>query len=119
LLRFFSIIINTSVLAKSIVRYNQYLAYYTIIYQILIDKTTEGTISIKFGIGTAFSISSIEIASLIKKAKFHIVLADTPFLFSIADIDRLKTYLDNTCNILVTPQGEIVVIYQFGYPFLL
>jgi hypothetical protein len=110
LLRFFGIIIDTSVSTKSTIGYNQYLAYYTIIHQIPINKTTKNTISIKFSIGTTFSISSIEITSQIRKTKFYIVLADTLFLLSIANIDRLKTYLDNTRNILVTPQEEIAVI---------
>jgi hypothetical protein len=109
-LRFFGIMIDTSVSAKSTIGYNQYLVYCTIIYQILIDKTTESTISIKFSIGTISSIGSIEIISLIKKTKFYIILANIFFLLLIADIDRLKTYLNNTYNILVTPQGEVVVV---------
>jgi hypothetical protein len=111
LLRFFSIIIDTGILVKSIIRYNQYLVYYTIIYQILTDKIIENTINIKFNIGIISFINSIEITSLIKKTKFYIILADIFFLFSIANINKLKTYLDNTYNILVIPQKEIIVIY--------
>ena len=117
--RFFGIMIDTGAAVKSTVGYDQYLAYCTIIHKLPIDKTTEGTVNIKFGIGTASSIGSIEVASPIGKAEFHIILADTPFLLSIADMDRLKTYLDNTRNMLVTPQGEVAVVRQFGHPFLL
>jgi hypothetical protein len=117
--RFFGIMIDTGASRKSTVGYDQYLAYCTIIHQIPIDKTTESAVTVKFGIGTTSSIGSIEVASPIGKAEFHIVLADTPFLLSIADMDRLKTYLDNTRNVLVTPQGEVAVVRQFGHPFLL
>jgi hypothetical protein len=81
--------IDTGAAVKSTVGYDQYLAYCTIIYRLPIDKTTEGTVNIKFGIGTASSIGSIEVASPIGKAEFYIILTDTPFLLSIADIDRL------------------------------
>src|ERR1019366_393464 len=117
--RFFGIMIDTGAAVKSTVGYDQYLAYYTIIHRLPIDKTTKGTVNIKFDIGTTSSIGSIEVASPIGKAEFHIILADTPFLLSIADMDRLKTYLDNTRNMLVTPQGEVAVVRQFGHPFLL
>jgi hypothetical protein len=77
-----------------------------IIYQIPIDKTTESIINIKFSIETISFIGFIEVASLTRKTKFYIVLTNISFLFSIANINRLKTYLNNTRNILVTPQNN-------------
>jgi hypothetical protein len=70
----------------------------------------ENIINIKFSIKTIFSIGFIEVVFLIRKTKFYIILANIAFLFSIANINKLKTYLDNTRNILVTPQEKIVVI---------
>ena len=109
-LRFFNIIINTDASVKSTVEYDQYLTYSIIIHQILINKTTEGAVNIKFSIETTSSVSSIRITTLIRKAEFYIVLTDTLFLLSITDMDRLNTYLDNTHNILVTPQREVTVV---------
>ena len=55
----------------------------------------------------------------IGQVEFHIVKADTPFLLSLADIDRLKVYLNNLANILVTLNRDILVVRQFSYSFLL
>jgi hypothetical protein len=117
--RFFNIIIDTGALVKSTVGYDQYLAYSAIIHQISINKTTESAVNIKFDIGTTSSVGSIRVTTSIGKAEFYIVLADTLFLLSIADMDRLNTYLNNTRNILVTPQGEVAVVQQFSHSFLL
>ena len=41
---------------------------------------------------------------------FYIIYIDTPFLLSLANIDRLKVYLNNIKNILVILEKEVLVI---------
>ncbi len=75
---------------------------------------------IQFGIGSATSIGSIAVYTPVSTVKFHIVNASTPFLLSLADIDRLKIYLNNITNTLVTANGRSVpIVRRFGHSFLL
>ena len=45
--------------------------------------------------------------------------ADTPFLLSLGDIDKLGIYLNNLTNVLVTLGGDVPVVRRFGHSFLL
>ena len=56
---------------------------------------------------------------LIGRVEFHVVKADTSFLLSLADIDRLRVYLNNVENILVGDNHVTPVVRRFGHPFLL
>ena len=94
--------INTGASQRSIVGYDQYLAYITAITDVLIDKTSEGDINIKFGIRSTSSIGSVYVRSLVSTVEFHIIDVDTPFLLSLTDIDRLQIQFLNLKNVLQT-----------------
>jgi hypothetical protein len=47
------------------------------------------------------------------------MLANTPFLLSLGDIDTLGIYFNNLTNILITPRGDVLVVRRFGHSFLL
>jgi hypothetical protein len=81
--------IDTGASQRSTVGYDQYLAYTTTIADAPIDKTTKGDVNIKFGIGSISSIGSIVIHSPVGTVEFYIIQADTLFLLSLVDIDRL------------------------------
>jgi hypothetical protein len=53
--------------------------------------------------------------------EFHVIKADTPFLLSLADMNRLKVYFNNIENILfmITKNRNLPVIRRFGHGFLL
>ena len=75
---------------------------------------------IQFGISIVTSTSSVAINTPVGTIEFHVVNVSTLFLLSLVDIDRLKIYLNNVTNILVTADGEKVpIIRRFGHPFLL
>jgi thymidylate synthase len=116
--RFYGIMIDTGASERSTVGYDQYLAY-TTIADAPMDKTSEGEVKIKFGIGSTSSIGSVHMNSPIGTIEFHIVQADTPFLLSLADMDRLQVQLNNLKNVLITTQGDVPVVRQFGHVFLL
>lgn len=64
-------------------------------------------------------MGSITIETPIGKVESHIVQADTPFLLCLSDMNRLKAYLNNVDNTLVTKNDAIPIIRRFGHPFLL
>ena len=45
--------------------------------------------------------------------------ADTPFLLSLGDINKLGIYFNNLTNILVTLGGNVLVVQRFDHSFLL
>jgi hypothetical protein len=47
------------------------------------------------------------------------MLAKTPFLLSLADIDKLGVYFNNLTNRIITPTGEALIVRRFGHSFLL
>ena len=116
--QFYGIMIDTGASTRSTAGYDQYLAY-TTVANVPIDTSSKGEVKIKFGIGSTSSIGSVYVDSPIGTVEFHIVQADTPFLLSLADMDRLQVQLNNLKNVLVTTQGDIPVVRQFGHLFLL
>jgi len=63
-----------------------------------LDRFTEGSIKVKFGISISSSLGSAIIDTLIRLIRFHIMPSKTPFLLSLADIDELKVYFNNLRN---------------------
>jgi hypothetical protein len=51
--------------------------------------------------------------------EFYIVNANTPFLLSLANMDRLHVYVNNLTDHLITPSGPVSVVQWFGHLFLL
>jgi hypothetical protein len=48
------------------------------------------------------------------------MLVKTPFLLSLANIDKLRVYFNNLTNYVVTPtRRHVLVVRRFGYYFLL
>ncbi len=123
--KFYGVMIDSGASAKSTAGYGQYLAFkkHKIDPSIDLDVTKAGAVNIQFGIGSARSIGSLTIDTPFGVVEFHVVKADTPFLLSLADMDRLKVYFNNVKNILVmTAQPEkppLPVIRRFGHGFLL
>jgi hypothetical protein len=53
--------------------------------------------------------------------KFHVIKTDISFLLSLADMNRLKVYLNNVENILImiTQNRKLSIIWRFDHEFLL
>ncbi len=65
-------------------------------------------------------ISSVAVDTPVGTIEFYVVNTSTLFLLSLADIDRLKIYLNNVTNMLVTANSEKVPIVRcFRHLFLL
>ena len=116
---FRGVMIDTGASRRSTAGHGQFASLQQIDPKLSIDHSTKGLVTIQFGIGSTSSIGSAFVMTPVGQVEFHIVEADTPFLLSLADMDRLKIYLNNLSNVLVTPSGDVPVVRQFGHPFLL
>jgi hypothetical protein len=117
--QFYGVMIDIGASKRSIAGYSQFQALQRTNKSIKLDETTKGIVTMQFGIGTTSSIGSTIVTTPIGQVQFHIVYANTPFLLSLVDIDRLGVYFNNLTNTLVTPQGDIPVVRRFGHSFLL
>jgi hypothetical protein len=93
--RFYGIVIDTGAAKYSTARFDQFQALQQTDNSIKLDRTTEGRIKVKFGIGTSSSLGSADIETPIRRIRFYIMPSKTPFLLSLADIDGLKVYFNN------------------------
>jgi hypothetical protein len=96
---FYDIMIDSKASIRSIVDYEQYLAFIKNI-SIDLDHTKTETVNVQFGIESILSLKSITIDTSIKLVEFHVIKTDTSFLLSLADMNRLKVYFNNVKNIL-------------------
>ena len=110
--------IDTGAAIRPSIGYGQFQALQSIDESVLLDKSTQ-EVNVKFSISLSSSLGSTLVNTPIGQVRFHIFNTDTPFLLSLADIDKLKVYFDNLRNILVSPQGDVLVVRRFGHPFLL
>lgn len=103
--RFFGVMLDTGASVVSTAGLGQYEAFVDLFGQesAQLDTSTAGSFMACFGIGSAPSIGSARITTPMGTAEFHIVDADTPFLLSIVDMDRLGIVLVNPTDQIVKP----------------
>src|SRR5438045_3800357 len=89
------------------------------IRDIKLNKTRAGQAKIHFGIGVTTSIGTADVDTPLGTITFHVVPANTPFLFCLYDMDNLKVKFDNLENVLVQGNKKIPVIRKYGHPFML
>jgi hypothetical protein len=112
--------IDISTSKKSIADYGQYLAYKNITADNTdIDTTQIGAVNVQFGIGSAVSIGSVIVKTLISLIDFYVVKADTSFLLCLTDIDKLRVYYNNVTDALIGPVLTLLITRRFGHPFLI
>jgi hypothetical protein len=63
-----------------------------------------GTVGINTSFGTVY---------------FEVVLANTPFLFCLNDMDKHNIYFNNIHNVLVHRDKEYLIVWKWGHPWLL
>ncbi|KAM4061611.1 reverse transcriptase (RNA-dependent DNA polymerase) [Hirsutella rhossiliensis] len=118
-LRFQGIIIDTGAAKVSTAGYDQCIALQREDPAITLDKTTAGQASIKFGNGEAIlSLGSIALKTPLGRITFHILKTPTPFLLSLADMDRLGIYFNNLTDTIVG-RTTLPVIRKWGHPWFL
>ena len=48
--------------------------------------------------------------TLIGQVEFYIIIAKTPFLLSLANINKLRVYFNNLSNVIITLKGDVLVV---------
>jgi hypothetical protein len=117
---FYEIMIDSEASVRSTADYEQYLAFIKNI-PIDLNRTKTEAVNVQFEIESTFSLGSITIDTSMRLVKFHVIKTDTPFLLSLADMNRLKVYFNNIENTLfmTTKNRGLPVIRRFGHGFLL
>ncbi len=117
---FYDIMINSDASIRSIVDYEQYLAFIKNI-SIDLNRTKTDIVIVQFEIEPIASIESLTIDISFGIMKFHVIKIDTFFLLSLADMNRLKVYFNNVENILfmIIKNKNLSVIRRFDHDFLL
>jgi hypothetical protein len=117
---FYDIMIDSNASIRSIVDYEQYLAFIKNI-SIDLDRIKTEIVNVQFEIESTASIESLTIDISFGIMKFHVIKIDTFFLLSLADMNRLKVYFNNVENILfmIIKNKNLSVIRRFDHDFLL
>jgi hypothetical protein len=117
---FYDIMIDSKASVRSIVDYEQYLAFIKNIF-IDLDHTKTEAVNVQFEIESIFSLESIIIDISIELMKFHVIKTNTSFLLSLADMNCLKVYFNNVENTLfmITKNRDLSMIRRFDHDFLL
>jgi hypothetical protein len=116
---FYGVVIDTGASKYSTAGLGQFQALQRTNGDVKLDETTKGRVTVQFGIGSTSSIGSTKVITPIGEVEFHVMLAKTPFLLSLADMDKLGVYFNNLTDRIVTPTGEVPVVRRFGHSFLL
>ncbi len=105
--KFYDIMIDTGASKRSTAGYGQFLAYKKKIKPVQVDKSKAGAVNVQFGIGVTSSIEYLLLDNPIGIVEFHVVEADTPFLLSLEDIDKLNVYFNNLENLLIASTKSV------------
>jgi hypothetical protein len=116
---FYGIVIDTGASKYSTAGFGQFQALRRTDDNVKLNETTKGQVTVQFGIGSTSSIGSTIVETPIGQVEFHIIMAKTPFLLSLADMDKLGVYFNNLSNVMVTPNSDVPVVRRFGHSFLL
>ena len=75
--------------------------------------------TIRFGKGTDTLKGTISVPTPVGPITFHVVPANTPFLWCIQDMDRMKVRLDNLENVLIQGDKRVPIVRKWGHPWML
>jgi hypothetical protein len=127
--KFYEIMIDSNASTKSTAEYEQYLAFNKINLTIDLNLFRAETVNVQFEIELVSSIESLTIDISFEIMNFHVIKADTSFLLSLADMNRLKVYFNNVINSLIQmikisnkilrKKRSYSVIRRFDHEFLL
>jgi hypothetical protein len=120
---FYDIMIDSDASTRSTAEYGQYLTFKkgNTDPSADLNPTKADAVNVQFGIGSTPSVESLTIDTPFGLVEFHVIKADTSFLLSLANMNRLKVYFNNIENTLfmTTKNRGLPVIRRFGHDFLL
>lgn len=114
------LLIDIGAARRSTVGFKQYQAFQELFGNAL-DTTDKYKVDIRFGIGTTTTIGAIHVETPMGAVDFYVAHADTPFLLSLADMDRLQIYYNSVKDVIISSiMGENwPVIRAYGHAWLL
>ena len=115
---FHKIIINTRAAFIFITGYGQLLALKKT-QNVKLDVNTANGQQFKFGIRSTAFKGTVQVNTSLRILAFHVVKADTPFLLSLHDLDKIGVYFNNLTNQLVQGQTTWPVIRKYSHLFLI
>jgi hypothetical protein len=117
---FYDIMTDSKASVRSIVDYEQYLAFIKNI-SIDLNRIKTDAVNVQFEIESTSSVESLTIDISLRLMKFHVIKTDTLFLLNIADMNRFKIYFNNIENILfmIIKNRDLSIIKRFDHDFLL
>ncbi|KAH9436125.1 hypothetical protein MCOR02_012541 [Pyricularia oryzae] len=80
---------------------------------------TPGSTEVRFGGGKAEqAIGTMTMENALGTITYHVLNAQTPFLFCLHDADKLEAYFNNVENVIVRKDGtRVPVVRKWGHPF--
>jgi hypothetical protein len=94
---FHGIVINTGAAFMSTIGYGQFLALKKT-QNVKLDADTANRQRFKFGIRLTAFKSIVQVNTSLGILVFHVVEADTPFLLSLYNLDKIGVYFNNLTN---------------------
>jgi hypothetical protein len=64
-------------------------------------------------------IGMVGINTLFGMVYFQVVLVNTLFLFYLNDMNKHRVYFNNVYDVLIHSNNKYLVVYKWGYPWLL
>jgi hypothetical protein len=94
---FHGIIINTKAAFISTTGYSQFLALKET-QNVKLNANTANKQRFKFGIESTASKGTVQVNTPLEILAFHVIEADTPFLLSLHDLNKIRVYFNNLTN---------------------
>lgn len=114
---FQGILPDTGAANLSTAGYRQFLALQKILPEVKLEPSAGHEVT--FGIGSAMTKGVVNLSTPIGVITFHVVDNDIPFLWCLADMDRMNCYIDNLRNVIVQGRKTVAIVRKFGHPFML
>ena len=85
--------------------------------RVVLNTKEAGVHRVKFGDNPDLvSLGTATVKTPFGSIDFHVMPANTPFLFCIKDMDRLRVFLNNVRNVLVHGGVDYPIVRKWGHP---
>ena len=115
--KFWGIMPDTGAAGISTIGQAQFEALHKLFPELVVQPATGQ--SVKFGKGSATASGYVIFPTILGDIKFFIVPSDTPALWCIQDMDRMKVQYNNLDNTLIQGTRRIPIVREFGHPWWL
>jgi hypothetical protein len=115
---FHRIVINTGAVFIFTIGYGQFLALKKT-QNVKLDADTANKQRFKFNIRLTAFKNTVQMNTSLKILAFHVIKADTSFLLSLHNLDKIGVYFNNLTNQLVQGQTTWPVIRKYGHSFFI